>query len=182
MKILIYTFCLFSFASLELKAQSKFITESGVISFTSNAELELIKANSDKVRGLINTTNNQFAFTLDVKTFKGFNNELQREHFLDKYLEVHKFPTADFTGKIIEQIDFSTDGLYEVRAKGELNIHGQKQTRIIKGNIIIKNGVVKLDCNFTIPLSDHNIDIPSIVNRKIAMIIDINFKATMVKQ
>lgn len=167
---------------LSLAGQSKVTTENGIISFTSNAELELIQANSDRVRGVIDMSNNQFAFTLDVKTFRGFNNELQREHFLDKYMEVEKFPQADFTGKIIEQIDFSTDGVYEVRAKGILNIHGQKQTRIIRGNIIIKNGTIKLDCNFTVPLSDHNIEIPSIVNRKISVVIDVNFKATMVKR
>lgn len=179
MKILICTIAILSFFAA--KGQSKFVTENGMISFTSNAELELIKANSDRVRGLIDVSNNQFAFVLEVQSFKGFNNELQREHFLDKYMEVHTFPRADFTGKIIEQIDFTADGFYEVRAKGVLNIHGQKQTRIIKGNIIIKNGVIKLDSNFTIPLSDHNIEIPSIVNRKIASVIDVNFKATLVK-
>lgn len=165
--------------SQKLHAQSKLSAERGVISFASNAELELIKAYSDRVRGIINTGNNQFAFIVDVRTFVGFNSGLQREHFLEKYMEVDKFPTAEFSGKLIEKLDFKEDGVYEVRAKGILSIHGQKQNRIIKGTVVVKNGIIKLECAFTVPLTDHNIQVPSIVNQKIATVIDVTFKATL---
>ena len=165
-----------------LFAQQKFETEQGEINFTSNAELELIKASSINVRGIIDPSNNQFAFTVEIKSFKGFNSELQREHFLDKYMEIHTYPKADFSGKIIEQIDFSVDGIHEVRAKGTLDIHGQKQIRIIKSKIVVKNHTIKLYSEFIIPLSDHNIAIPSIVNRKIAHEIDVTLQANFTVQ
>lgn len=162
--------------------QEKYSVLNGDINFTSNAELELIKASSDKVQGLIDPATNQFAFTVDIKTFLGFNSELQREHFNEKYMESELFPKARFSGKIIEQIDFSANQTYEVRAKGDLEIHGQKQTRIIKSKITIQNGVVKIESHFIVPLADHNISIPNIVSQKIATEIQVDFKASMTSQ
>lgn len=152
------------------------------MSFTSNAELELITASSDKVQGLIDPTNNQFAFSVDVVSFEGFNSRLQKEHFNEKYMESDRYPKARFIGKIIEPINFSTDGSWDVRAKGELEIHGQKQTRIIKSKVTIENGIVSIETRFLVPLADHNISIPAIVSQKIATEIEVDFKATMAPQ
>ena len=163
----------------DLFGQNKFAVTLSSMSFTSNAELELIQASSDKVQGLINAATNQFAFLVAVKSFQGFNSALQREHFNDKYLESEKFPLATFNGKIIERISFTTDGTYAVRAKGELDIHGQKQTRIIKAQLVIRNGTIEIESRFLVPLADHNITIPTIVSQKIASEIEVEFKATM---
>jgi len=176
--LLLVGFYFFTF-SITLFGQTKYVTENGQIDFTSNAELELIKASSNKVRGILDPSNNQIAFVIDILSFTGFNSALQREHFLEKYMEVHHYPKAEFSGKIIEHIDFQTEGTFDVRAKGTLDVHGQKQIRIIKGKITIKKGQIKFESDFIIPLSDHNISIPSIVNRKIATEIDVTFKATM---
>lgn len=165
-----------------LKAQKKYTTRNAQIDFTSEAQLELIKAVSNTVRGLIDPTTNQFAFTIDVSSFQGFNSTLQREHFNEKYMESEKYPKATFTGKIIEQVDFLSDGAYDVRAKGDLDIHGVKQTRIIKGKISVKNGMLKLNATFDVPLSDHNISIPTVVSQKIATQIKVQFEASMLLQ
>jgi hypothetical protein len=165
--------------SLIASAQKKFAIDNGSILFTSNAQLELIKASSDKVQGLLDPATNQFAFTVDMKSFKGFNSELQREHFNEKYMESEKFPKAKFSGKIIEAIDLSADGVYDVRAKGDLEIHGQKQTRIIRSKISVKNSVITIESKFIVPLTDHDISIPSIVSQKIATEIEVDFKAAM---
>lgn len=161
-------------------AQQKLTVEKGQVRFSSNAELELIQASSDKIQGLIDTSANKFAFSVDIQSFKGFNSSLQKEHFNEKYLESDKFPTATFSGKIIEDVDYSKDGTYEVRAKGELNIHGIKQTRIIKSKLTISGGKVSIDSQFLVPLTDHNITIPQIVNKKIATEIEVVFKISMV--
>jgi polyisoprenoid-binding protein YceI len=165
--------------SFTLQAQKKFSIEKGEINFASKAQLEVIRASSDKVQGLIDPSTHQFAFTVDVKSFRGFNSELQREHFNEKYLESEKYPKARFSGKIIEHIDFTANNTFEVRAKGELEIHGQKQTRIIKSKIIINQGQLLIESLFIVPLADHNISIPSVVRQKIATEIEIDFKATM---
>ena len=170
------------FISARVNAQQKFSVRKSEMSFTSNADLEIISALSDKVQGLIDPASNQFAFSVDVRSFQGFNSTLQREHFNEKYMESEKFPKARFSGKIIEAIDFTSDRSYEVRAKGDLEIHGQKQTRIIKTKVTIENGTVKLETHFFVPLADHNISIPTIVSQKIATEIEVEFKATMALQ
>lgn len=167
---------MFSFSTL---AQEKFTLKNGEISFVSKAELELISASSPKLQGVIDVSNSQFAFLVPIVSFKGFNSELQRIHFNEKYMESDKFPTATFAGKIIEQIDFTKDGTYEVRAKGDLEIHGQKQTRIIKSKLIINKEVITIESSFKVPLADHNISIPSIVNQKIATEIVVNINGTL---
>lgn len=173
-----FFFVLSFLISFILQAQ-KFSIDRGEINFASKAQLEIIKASSNKVQGLIDPVTRQFAFSVEIKTFEGFNSELQREHFNEKYMEVEKFPKARFSGKIIEHIDFNTNNTYDVRAKGELEIHGQKQTRIIRSKVIVKNGQIFVECLFTVPLADHNIAIPNIVSQKIANEIEVEFKATM---
>lgn len=165
--------------STGLKAQKKYTTRNAKIDFTSEAQLELIKAASNNVKGLIDPATNQFAFTIDVNSFQGFNSMLQREHFNEKYMESEKYPKATFSGKIIEQVDFMSDGSYDVRAKGDLDIHGVKQTRIIKSKITIKNGSLKINATFDVPLADHNITIPTVVSQKIATLIKVQFDASM---
>ena len=165
--------------SLAAGAQQKFVTTAAQIDFTSKAQLEMIKASSSKVSGKLYAETNQFAFTVQVQTFRGFNTELQRQHFNDNYLESEKYPNASFSGKIIEPVDYATDGTYDVRAKGNLDIHGIKQNRIIRGKLTIRNGTVSIRSDFTVPLIDHNITIPKIVNQKIATEIEVSFTATM---
>lgn len=179
---ILFILAITSFSCDELHAQEKYNTRKAGVDFTSEAELELIKAVSNEAKGIVDPSTNQFAFSVEIKTFKGFNSALQREHFNEKYMESEKYPRASFSGKIIEQIDFSKNGSYDVRAKGDLDIHGVKQTRIIKGKLIINNGALQVNAQFTVPLADHNISIPTIVRQKIATQIQVQFDAAMLLQ
>jgi polyisoprenoid-binding protein YceI len=161
-------------------AQQRFTIEKARISFASNAELEVIKASSDQVQGLLDPSTNKFAFSIKILSFKGFNSELQRDHFNEKYMESERFPAASFSGKIIEELDLTKNGTYDLRAKGDLEIHGVKQTRIIKSQLTVNGTKVSIDATFIVPLSDHNITIPKIVGQKIATEIEVVFNATMV--
>jgi hypothetical protein len=165
-----------------LVAQVKYSTTKGEVSFASKAELELIQAKSTETQGLIDPLTNQFAFSVAIQSFKGFNSGLQRQHFNDNYMESVKYPRATFAGKIIEQLDFDKDSTYMVRAKGELDIHGQKQSRIIRSKITVKKGSLIVESDFTVPLADHNISIPRIVNQKIASEIEVSLKAILQRQ
>ncbi len=161
-------------------SQKRLSTNTGIVSFVSKAELELIKASSNKVIGLLDPATNQFAFSILVTSFQGFNSSLQQSHFNENYLESNKFPKATFNGKIIEQVDLTAEGVYDVRAKGDLMIHGETQPRIIKAKITIKKDGAIVESEFTVPLIDHNIRIPKIVSQKIASEILVNFKAAFI--
>jgi hypothetical protein len=140
----------------------------GNISFSSDAPLELITAGSKELRGLIETEKKQFAFSVKVQSFKGFNSGFQKDHFNENYLESNKYPEATFSGKIIEDIDFTKNNTLTVRAKGVLTVHGVPKERIIKSDMTIKNGVISIKSNFTVLLADHNIPIPKVVHEKLA--------------
>ena len=164
---------------VKVEAQNKFSTTNGEIKLASKAQLELIRATSNKMQGVIEPATNKFAFLVTVQSFQGFNSELQRKHFNENYMESEKFSTARFSGKIIEQVDYSQDNTIEVRAKGELEIHGQKQTRIIKAKITIKGNQLIIESHFMVPLSDHSITIPKIVSQKIATEIEVDINSTL---
>ena len=139
----------------------------GSVKFISDAPLELIKAQSVKLTGLLKITDKSFAFTVPMISFEGFNSSLQRTHFNENYVESSKFPNATFEGKIIEDIDFSVPGNFDIRGKGKFTIHGVEQTRIIKCKIIIQQNKILISSKFTVMLADHNITIPSVVSKKI---------------
>ncbi|MFN8250800.1 MAG: YceI family protein [Ferruginibacter sp.] len=170
------------FSSLLLAAKAPlqdYKVSNGSISFRSDAPLELIKAQSYELKGVVIPEKKQFAFIIAVKTFKGFNSPLQQEHFNENYLESNKYPTASFEGKIIEDIDLSKDGVFEVRSKGNLSIHGVTQERIIKSELTIKNKNISIRSNFTVLLADHNIPIPKVVHEKLASEIKVEVKADL---
>jgi len=178
--ILIGTFVLLS--SHAYAPKLIFSVSTGTISFRSDASMELIRASSNQLKGIFSGEKKQFAFTISINSFKGFNSPLQQEHFNENYLESDKYPRASFDGRIIEDIDLAREGTYTIRAKGNLNIHGVIQERIIKCELNIRNGVVSVKSNFTVLLADHNISIPKVVHEKLASEIKVEVKADLVEK
>jgi polyisoprenoid-binding protein YceI len=152
------------------------------VQFRSEAPLELINAGSGKLKGALDPTARSFAFTIEMASFDGFNSPLQKEHFTENYIESKKYPKATFSGRIIEEDDFTKEGTYTLRAKGKLNIHGVERERIIKGELTVKKGTIQLKSNFTVLLSDHDIKIPRIVYEKLASEIKVTITADFTLQ
>jgi polyisoprenoid-binding protein YceI len=151
----------------------------GITKFTSEAPLELIKAQTNKTIGVLDCATKNVAFSIDIDSFDGFNSGLQKEHFRENYMETERYPKATFKGKIIEDVDFTKNGTSTVRAKGVFNIHGTEKEKIVKVKISVKDKEMFVDTNFEVPLEDHNIKIPKVVNQKIASIILVEVKATL---
>lgn len=121
----------------------------------------------------------QFAFSVKMNSFMGFNSPLQREHFNENYVESDVFPDAVFVGKIIEEVDLTLDGTYEIRAKGKFTVHGVAQERIIKSSVTVKNGMIVIRSAFTVLLADHNIPVPKVVHEKLASEIKVEVNAEL---
>jgi polyisoprenoid-binding protein YceI len=162
--------------------QGIYITRNGLASFTSDAPLEVIKAESVQLLGVINTADRSFAFTIDNKSFQGFNSSLQQEHFYENYMEVQKYPSSTFKGKIIEEINCDSREEQVVRAKGILDIHGIEQERIIRGTIRLTGNTIRLHADFTVLLEDHHIKVPRVVYEKIAEVINVSVTAELLKK
>ncbi|HMQ63788.1 MAG TPA: hypothetical protein PKE06_24100, partial [Flavilitoribacter sp.] len=77
--------CFFTMGTGVLSGQPRLMTETGKISFKSDAPLELIEAASNELKGVIDPGRNGFAFSVNIQSFQGFNSPLQREHFNENY-------------------------------------------------------------------------------------------------
>ncbi len=155
-----------------------FVTSSGEVLFKSEAPQELIRASSKELKGAIDESTNSFSFKIRVASFDGFNSAMQRTHFNENYLQSERYPEASFKGKIIEEINWQQPGKYQVRAKGQLMIHGVEQERIIKADLsILPDRSLRIECLFTVLLTEHQIPIPRIVKEKLADEIKVSIKA-----
>lgn len=181
MKIFLYSFLIVLCQGHLMAQGDMYSSERGKVSFISEAPLETIKAESDALRGVIRPASKSFAFSINISTFEGFNSDIQRVHFMENYMEQKKYPTAHFSGKLIEDIPFDVPGTYTVRAKGEFDIHGIKKERIIKGTLTITKDAAQISTTFSVPLADHGIEIPRIVKQKIAEQITVNIDIAFVQ-
>jgi len=160
-------------------SQNLYKAVDGNISMFSKTPMEDIYAVNKDVKALINTNTGEVAF---IATNVGFHFEkyLMEEHFNENYMESDKYKVSVFKGKIVEQIDFTKNGKYNVAVKGFLNIHGVEKERDVLGIISVEDGKVNVLSEFIIKVKDHKIKIPKLVVKNIAetvkVTVSINFE------
>ena len=180
-KISITTLLVFLITGLTVIGQNNaiFQTTNGLVTFRSEAPMELIKGTSNQLVGFLDNDKRVFTFKINVRTFEGFNSPLQRIHFHENYVEAEKFPDAYFKGKLIEDQDLTQDGTYEIRAKGVFTLHGISKERILKTEVTVKNKKMYIKAKFTILLSDYNVPIPRVVYEKLTDEIKVEVNAIL---
>lgn len=159
--------------------QDIFIARNSEVSFFSETPLENISALNKNVTALLNIKTGDIAIKMQTAQFV-FPNKLMEEHFNENYMESEKYPTATFTGKVVETIDFSKEGTYAVSAKGILLMHGIKKERTLAGKLSVTKMGILLVCDFNVPLTDHKIEVPKLVFEKIAEVIAVKTKFNFV--
>lgn len=145
----------------------------GHVEFISEAPHETIHAKSDALKGVVDWEKGTFLFTVDIKSFTGFNTPVQREHFNENYMESDLYPIASFQGKFIETFRIDKAQHMTVRAKGKMKIHGIEREIIVPLVLKIKNGEVLVKAQFVVALDNYNIKIPRIVSEKLSPNINI---------
>ena len=169
-------FCMMMFNLTAQENESSILSFSGDVNFHSDAPQEQIRAQSTKVVGVIDTLRNTFAFQVPVKSFDGFNSDLQRQHFNENYMESNVYPQLTYTGKILAPINYQKPGIYQVKTKGSFRIHGVEGEEIIENTIEVQQNAISILSDFYIRLADYDIRIPRIVQMKIAPIIHIHLE------
>lgn len=149
-----------------------FSTSSGNTRFISVTPLENVDATNNKCQAILNTANNQIAIRMNMRDFN-FPNKLMQEHFNENYIESAKYPTATFSGTVDKAPDYSKDGQYDVSATGKFTVHGVTKERTITGKMKIEGGKITITSDFEVPLTDHKIEVPTVVFVKIAQIITV---------
>lgn len=130
------------------------------MTFFSEARFENIEATSKKGASVLNLSTKKIAFKVSIASFT-FDKGLMQEHFNENYMESDQYPYASFTGAIVDDIDLTKEGTYEVVVLGELSMHGVVKKRQIEGTVTVKKGRIMIDSSFLVPVSDHDIDIPN---------------------
>jgi hypothetical protein len=164
------------FFSLAANAQ-QYLAKVGKAHFFSATSMENIEATSNVAVCFLNTTTKTVSVRIKNKSFK-FKDGLMQDHFNENYMESDKYEYSKLDGAIVENIDFTKDGTYDVSVKGTVDIHGVKLDREIKAKLIIKNGVpVNATAKFDVKLGDHKIKIPSLLGANIAenITVDVDF-------
>jgi polyisoprenoid-binding protein YceI len=82
-----------------------------------------------------------------------------QEHFNENYLESDKFPRGEFKGLIVDNnvVDYSKDGVYDVKVKGKLSIHGETNDLETDGKVTREGNKLTLFSEFNIRLPDYKI-------------------------
>jgi len=171
MKYIISLFVCFALVH-SAKAQDRYLTKHGTISFSSHSSIEDIEAENHQILSIVDLKTGDVAISVLMKSFV-FEKSLMQEHFNENYVESDKFPKAKFKGRIIDLQ--SLDNKNKVSIEGDLTIHGITKKISIESNIELDKDNLVLNGVFTILVADYEIKIPSVVKNNIAETIEIKF-------
>ncbi|WP_237732372.1 YceI family protein [Flavobacterium sp. UGB4466] len=160
----------------------KVITKTGTIKFQATMPTyEEVAAENKSVSAILDQSTGDFAALVLIKGFR-FKVALMEEHFNENYMESEKFSKATLKGKL-EDFDSSkiTNTPKNFTLKGDLTIHGK--TKPIAVSIKISKAANGLSTvgSFEVKPEDFDIEIPSLVRKKIADKIKISYNFLLVK-
>jgi len=160
-----------SLITLAVSAQDKYFTKTGKIHFdaTTPSSPEKIDGVNKSSICVIDTKTGNIQFSLLMKGFE-FERALMQEHFNENYVESNKFPKTEFKGMITNNssVNYSKDGVYPVKVKGSLTMHGETKDVEADGKLTVKAGKISANADFPVTLADFKVTIPQLVADKVA--------------
>lgn len=155
--------------------------KNGSVKLSGKAPKETITASSQTLRAKIDIASREFNFRQNLNQFAFSQGDLQKKDAEEMYWETEKYPNADFKGKIINDVDLSKDGTYNVTAAGKFSMHGVVKSIKVPAVIKVSQGILKLNSKIKIFLSDYNIKIPRLVVLKVAEEFEADISLTLTK-
>ena len=160
----------------------KLITKTGTIKFQATVpSYEEVAAENKSVSAVLEQSTGDFAALVLIKGFR-FKVALMEEHFNENYMESEKFSKATLKGKI-DDFDISqiTNTPKNFTLKGDLTIHGKTKPITVNMKISKASGGLNAVGTFEVKPEDFDIEIPSLVRKKIADKIKINYNFLLIK-
>jgi len=150
-----------------------------LVKFVSDAPIEDFEGITKNIDGYIYwqgddlVNKSELYFEVDLNTVDtGIG--LRNRHMRENYLHTDNYPKTHFTGKLITAKKIKDDQ-YEVEAEGEFYVHGVKKEKKVSGQLQkIDGDRYQISAKFTVPLSEHNIEVPSIMFYKIDENMELN--------
>ncbi len=160
----------------------QYFTQNGSVIFISRAPMLEFEGKSSNLVGLVNATVDSVDFYIDLNTLDT-GIELRNRHMRESYLETEKFPFAEFTGSFSPSVDFSSNLTQKVVAKGTFRIHGISKEMDITGTLTpLNQNEIKLMAEWTVKLSDFNIEIPRVVFYELSEVQTVRIEATLTRR
>ena len=152
-----------------------YISKDAEISFYSYTPIEEIKAVNDKGVSVLSFDDSKVEFSVLIKGFH-FKNALMQTHFNENYMDSDNYPKAVFksTEANLSSVNIDVDGEYTVPVKGVLTVRGVDKEIETEGTIHVNGGTVSAMANFVVSPADFKIEIPSLVEGKIAKEIEVS--------
>lgn len=138
----------------------KVTTTSAVVSFDATTPKDALpKAENKTVIASLDKTTGAIMFEAAVNNF-AFGNPKIQEHFNGaNWLNSAEFPKFTFSGKIdkLSEVKFNKNGTYTVKVSGNLVVKGISKPVSAPATIIVKDGSVTSNSDFSIALADYGI-------------------------
>lgn len=160
----------------------KLITKTGNIKFQASvSSYEEVAAENKSVSAVLEQSTGDFAALVLIKGFQ-FKIALMEEHFNENYMESEKFSKATLKGKI-ENFDVTkiTNLPSNFTLKGDFTIHGVTKPLTVILKISKNASGLNIAGSFDIKPEDFDIEIPSIVRKKIAEKVKVNYNFSLTK-
>lgn len=152
----------------------KFVSDRGFVKFFSQAAIEDITANNEKVTSIFDAGTGSIAFVVPINQFV-FAKSLMQEHFNEKYMESEKYPRSTFQGRIVGYSPEATSA-QTVSAEGKLTIHGVTRDVTIPGQITRSDKGLSMTSKFMVELKDYKIEIPRLMWQNIAERVEVTLE------
>ena len=161
------------------RAQGKYLTKTGLVTFFSSSPIEDIEARNQQVAAVLDFGTGQIAFSLPVKAFV-FKRTLMQEHFNENYLESDKYPKATFAGHFVgfDAALLAEAGPHPAQVEGDLTMHGVTQHLRTPATVELRGGQLLAQATFPVASADYHIEIPLLVRSNIAKIISVHVDLT----
>ena len=159
-----------------------YFTRTGFTEFKASVEaFEPVEAKNNSTTAILKTQSGDIAAQLFINAFK-FRVALMQEHFNENYMDSDKFPKAVFRGKL-NNFNFSElSGEQEYDLVGSLTIRGIKKDISTKAKVKKEGDQLVLTAAFSVEPKDFDIEVPSIVRKKIAEKINITIDYALVEK
>ncbi len=105
---------------------------------------------------------------------------LRNRHMRDNYLHTDRFPYATYSGQVTEVVQASP-GEWVVNAGGTLSIHGVDRERTIACRTRDSSPPHRVRCDFTVRLTDHDIEVPRLMFMKVADEVELTLEFVLVE-
>lgn len=145
-------------------------SKKNVVKFISDAPVEDFEGVTSSIDGYMFNEEDEIKgtkiyFEVDLNTLDT-DIGLRNRHMRENYLHTDKYPLATYDGLITESKKIE-DKHYKVKAKGKFKVHGVEKEKEIEADLYVYGDIYHVKTQFVVPLSDHNIEIPSIMTVKI---------------